>query len=83
MRVFVILSLFFNGCQRDVSAVSLIVHQPQIQLIQFGAEQRVHVLRAEGRFVFGEAASSSPGGGAACFSSTNERLLRFSGLADF
>lgn len=55
--------------------------QPQIQLVELGAEERVHILHAEGRRVF-RAPSSCPGSRITCFSRAHERLLWFSGLAD-
>lgn len=64
------------------SPVGLIVAQPQVQLMELGTEERVHVLHAEGRRVFSEAPSSCPRSGGACFSDADERLLGFSGLAD-
>lgn len=56
---------------------ALVVDQPQAQLVQLGAEQRVHVLDAEGRLVSGDAAASRPGGGDACFPGSDERFLQF------
>lgn len=70
------LSVFQRLPNSSLSAVALIVFQPQVQLVQLGAEQGVHVLDAEGRFVFREGFSSRPGRGRACFSDSNERLLR-------
>lgn len=67
-----------------MSTVFLIVHQPQIQLIEFGTEKRVHVLRDEGPLVFRESSSSRPGRRRQPrFSDADERLLWFSDLADF
>ena len=69
-----------------MSTVFLIVHQPQIQLIEFGTEKWVHVLRDEGPLVFRESSSSRPGRRRRRqprFSDADERLLWFSDLADF
>jgi len=70
-----------SPCKRHPSAVFLIDYQPQLQLIELGTEERVHVLRAEGLLAFREAASSRPGGRRTCLSNPNERLLCFSDLA--
>lgn len=69
--------------KRHLSTVFLIMHQPQIQLIKLGTEKRVHVLHAEGRFVFREAPSSCPGRCNTCLADTNEWFFGFSGLTDF
>lgn len=55
--------------------------QPQVQLVQLGTEEQVHVLGAEGRRLF-RAAPSCPRGGSARFPDASQRLLWFSDLAD-
>lgn len=80
---------FFNGCQTvdikkgNLSTVFLIIHQPQIQLIQLGTEKRVHILYTEGRFVFREAPASRPGRWNTCLSNTSKWLLWSSGFTNF
>lgn len=69
--------------ERQRSPVWLILDQPQIQLMELGTEERVHVLHAEGRRIFREAPPSCPRRRSARFSDADERLLRFPGLTDF
>lgn len=62
--------------------VRLIVDQPQIQLVELGTEEQVHILRAEGRRVL-RAPSSGPRSGSTRLSDASHRLLWLSDLTDF
>lgn len=65
---------------RPLSAVRQVVGQPQVELVQFGTEQRVQVLEVQGRLLSGRAAAASRPGDADRLRGADQGLLRFPDL---
>lgn len=68
--------------ERLQSRFRLIADQPQIELVEFCTEQRVHVLNAEGRAVFRERSPPRPRRGNTCFTASDRSFLWLSHPAD-